>query len=167
MNCRKAQKWLSLELDGELSPSRKRALEAHLMSCAACRQVREEWGGLRDTFRAREVPAGLTAEAAWADVRRAIRTAGETAPERAWWTPGMRWIAAAAAVLILAGVGVMTFKKEAVPEVAIVPPDGGRVEWVETGLPGASPMVYEDIESGLVIIWVVEANHKEPPHAGT
>ena len=70
-------------------------------------------------------------------------------------------------MLILAGVGVMTFKKEVVPEVAIVPPDGGRVEWVETGLPGASPMVYEDIESGLVIIWVVEANHKEPPHAGT
>ena len=32
------------------------------------------------------------------------------------------------------------------------------VEWVETGLPKASTMVYEDQESGMVVIWIVEQN---------
>jgi hypothetical protein len=34
-------------------------------------------------------------------------------------------------------------------------------------LPGATPMVYEDAESGTTVIWIVEANGKERGRAGT
>ena len=169
MKCLKAQEWLSREMDGELSPSRKNKLDSHLAACPACRDVRERWAALRGQFQVREVPPGATAEAAWADVRRAIRTQRPDAgaPEsRGWAGVGLRWAYAAAALVLLGVFGVVTLRKPAGPELAAAP-EGGRVEWVETGLPGASPMVYEDIESGLVIIWVVEANHKELPHAGT
>ena len=38
---------------------------------------------------------------------------------------------------------------------------------VETSLPGAMMMVYEDKKSGMTMIWVVEANGEERGHAGS
>jgi len=50
-------------------------------------------------------------------------------------------------------------RETAAPVLAHAP--ASAVEWVETGLPKASTMVYEDQESGMVVIWVVEQNGGE------
>jgi anti-sigma factor RsiW len=167
MKCRKAQRWISRDLDGELHGRQKAALDAHVKTCAACARVREKWGLLG--IRLREtpaVPSAQTPEAAWADVRRSIRDAGGSASagERFWvLSPGLRWAAVAAAVTVM-GVagGLLALQRTRI--VAAAP--STTVEWAETGLPGAAPMVYEDAGSGLTVIWVVESS-KEGGHAGT
>lgn len=167
MNCLKAQRWISLEMDGELSPRRAAALRAHLETCAACRQVREGWAQVGAELRARKAPAASTPEAAWADVRRAIRNQAPAAEPAAEWVFGapLRWAAVAAVLLVLAGGAAIFLKKAPVRQAAREA--ATQVEMVETGLPDAAPMVYEDAESGLTVIWVVEANRKEGGHVGS
>lgn len=43
MRCRKVEKCLAEQELGILSPGKKEALDAHLVKCAACRQVAEEF----------------------------------------------------------------------------------------------------------------------------
>jgi anti-sigma factor RsiW len=169
MNCRKVQEWISADLDGELDAGRKAKLTAHLTACVSCRELRVQWLAVGRQLRAEVVPQVQTPEAAWADVRRAIRNAAPEAAEETSWQPifRLRWASIAAAVVVAAGLlSIVVLRRPSAPEVAAAP-QGSRVEWVETGLPGASPMVYEDEESGMVIIWVVEANNKEGGHAGS
>lgn len=167
MNCRKARTWISMDLDGEL-PARKRALlDRHLAACADCCAAREQWTGVGDRLRRRSPTAGYSAEAAWADVQRAIRLEKPGPAAETGWGWGWRWAGVAAAFLavaLAASVGLWR-KSDGVGAVADRSP--ARVEWAETSLPGASPMVYEDEESGLVVIWVVEQNQREGGHAGT
>lgn len=170
MNCEKAQEWISLEMDGELSPRRAARLRAHLDKCPACFKAREAWGAIGEQVRARQVPAPKSAEAAWADVRRAIRSEqAERVEEEQTWAVGtpLRWAAAALLVMI---VGAGLFVKLQKGPGGLVRGGGTVVEFVETGLPDATPMVYEDSESGCTVIWVVEANGKKgrkAKHAGS
>jgi predicted anti-sigma-YlaC factor YlaD len=170
MNCKKSQQWISQDLDGELSARRKVRLDAHLESCAACRELREQWARVGARLRETRPAAAVTPEAAWADVRRAIRNAGATpAPEAPWiFVPALRW-AAATALAVVIGLFVMRTIRGPTPAgVAAAPPaQGTTVELVETDLPGAAPMVYEDAGSGLTVIWVVEKNNQEGGHAGS
>lgn len=39
MNCRRAQKYISLVIDGEASRQQKRLLDFHLMGCSSCRRA--------------------------------------------------------------------------------------------------------------------------------
>lgn len=167
MNCTKARKWISLDLDGELAPGRRDALQAHLDACPVCREVREQWARIGADLRARPVPQAQAPEAAWADVRRAIRLAGarEERPEPAW-VFGVPVRVAAVIVLVLA-LGIGTWLMVGRPGAVSAARARTEVEWVETSLPGATPMVYEDAETGWTVIWVVEENGKEPRRAGT
>lgn len=166
MNCRKARKWISLDMDGELSVSRKEQLYNHIRRCGSCNAARDRWLGLGDQLRQRVGAPSQTAEAAWADVRRAIHLAKDENVEAGASWLGLSWRRAAAAVSLLAlvaavGVG-LRFRLDrgtAAPVLARAP--AAAVEWVETGLPKASTMVYEDQESGMVVIWVVEQNGGE------
>ena len=56
MNCEKAQKWISLDMDGELSPRRAARLHAHLDTCSICRRARNEWASVGVQMRERHVP---------------------------------------------------------------------------------------------------------------
>jgi predicted anti-sigma-YlaC factor YlaD len=167
MNCEKAQKWISLEMDGELSPRRTVRLRAHLDQCRDCFKTREGWASVGARMRDRQVPALKSPEAAWADVRRAIRNDQEERfEEESAWDIGapLRWAAAALLVMIV-GSGLFLSLQKGPAEVARA--GGTEVEFVETGLPDATPMVYEDSESGWTVIWVVEANGKKGKHAGS
>ena len=167
MNCEKAQKWISLEMDGELSPRRAARLQAHLETCPMCRRTRDEWASVGVRMRERQVPVMKSPEAAWADVRRAIRRDREEREEtEEAWVIGapLRWAAAALLVMILGSGVFLTLQKGAV---GMARAGGTEVEFVETGLPDATPMVYEDSESGWTVIWVVEANGKKGEHAGS
>lgn len=44
MRCPDASEWMSLRLDGRLSPEQEKALEQHLAACPDCAL---EWGGMR------------------------------------------------------------------------------------------------------------------------
>lgn len=97
-------------LHGELSPERDAAVAAHLASCAACSQVREEELTLTEMLRAhvraeeREMPATVAA---------AIQTAVRRAPQPGWaaWDAAFRPLlalgaAAAVALVLWAGLSV-------------------------------------------------------------
>lgn len=162
MNCRKARKWISLDMDGELSVGRKEQLYNHIRRCGSCNEVRDRWLSLGDHLRRRISAPTQTAEAAWADVRRTIRLSREDEAKTPapWLGLSLRWAAAALSVLVVAvavAVGLRFRAGEgSTPALARAP--ASTVEWVETGLPKASTMVYEDQESGLVVIWVQEQN---------
>jgi hypothetical protein len=68
-----------------------------------------------------------------------------------WWSRPLPW-AGAAATVVLVTIGYFLLLS---PEAKI--PIGGSVEYVETDLPGASTVVYVDVESGWNIVWVVES----------
>jgi anti-sigma factor RsiW len=161
MNCKKAQQWISRDLDGELGARRKSRLDAHISTCAACRELREQWGRVGAQLRETLPVAAQTPEAAWADVRRSIRVSRK---EKELWpawvlVPSVRWATAAALLMLVTLFGLRTRQ--------MAPVEGTTVELVETDLPGAAPMVYEDAGSGLTVIWVVESNGKEGDHAGS
>jgi ferric-dicitrate binding protein FerR (iron transport regulator) len=52
--CERAQQWISLELDGELSELEQAALARHLDACSACRAVSAHVGGF--TWLLRDAP---------------------------------------------------------------------------------------------------------------
>lgn len=167
MNCQKARKWISLDLDGELSARRAARLHEHLDKCPACFKAREDWVAVGARLRGRPVPGLKSADAAWADVRRAIRQEQEERYEaEESWVAGatLRWAAAALVVMVLGAGLFLGGRKGGLGEVRA---GGTQVEFVETGLPDAMPMVYEDSESGWTVIWVVEANGKKGKHAGS
>lgn len=167
MNCQKARKWISLDLDGELSARRAARLQAHLDRCPDCFKVREDWVAVGARMRGRRIPVAKSPEAAWADVRRAIRSDQEERFEaEETWIIGapLRWAAAVLLIMIMGSGVFLSLQKGGV---GVARAGGTQVEFVETGLPDAMPMVYEDSESGWTVIWVVEANGKKGKHAGS
>jgi predicted anti-sigma-YlaC factor YlaD len=164
MNCEKAQKWLSIEMDDKLLPRRAARLHAHLNACSICRRVRNEWESIGVQMRKRHAPVMQTPEAAWADVRRAIRHDREKREETAWvFGAPLRWTTTTLLIMILGSGLFLTFQQS---PVGMARAGATQVEFVETGLPDATPMVYEDAKSGWTVIWILEANDKEKGHAG-
>lgn len=169
MNCWRAQRWLSEELDGALKSRRARALAEHLERCPACRAFRERCLLLRSMAREAVPAPNLSAEAMWAEVRRAIRAESIVAAKDLRWR-WSAWIPIAAVTTLLAlvfsGAVALWRARELWSEATAM--NRTQVEWVETGLPGATPMVYHDEGTGWVVIWVVEANGSgEKDHADT
>ncbi len=93
VKCVKAQHWIQLEMDGELSASRAAKLASHLASCDRCRRIREQLSAIRQAMRG---TAGLTKEA------QTLAPLPFAAPGR----PVYRWTAAAVAALVIIGVGL-------------------------------------------------------------
>lgn len=149
MNVKKQLKLWSRWRDGDLDANQSARLVAEPLRPAPVEEALRAWEQIGDRLRRQPVPTP-PAEALWADVRRAIRLAG--APEReipAFWA---RWAVLAATLLILFGAGLLSVNLLSPPN-AIA--DEPRVKWVEPELPDASAMVYEDQESGSVVIWLV------------
>lgn len=160
MNCRQAEKALSRHLDGELPEPQVDALERHLSDCAACRETAAEWRGYGEAIRTGAPAKTPDPTAAWHDIRRTLRNRGDSEPvatPRPWWTRPLPWAGAAASLALLA-VGYLTLGP-------IDPraPNGTAVEYVETGLPDASTLVYVDDESGWTIVWVLESTDTPDP----
>lgn len=160
MNRIKAQKWLSCALDGELSASRRRRLDAWLAEHPDMVALREDWTKLGVRMRNERPVSGQTPEAAWQDVRRAIRMPGQPvampSDQKAW---RLGWAAACAAVLFV--VSAAWWGIQAPSPAPVARADRTTVEWVETDLPGAMSMVFEDETTGLTVIWVLVQENGE------
>jgi len=126
----------------------------------------EEWRSYGVGLRSRVVPAGDSTEQVWAKVKEQIDRGRSPATEPLAFpvSPGLRW--AALLLLVIAGIGSLYWmqSRENGGTMVAEEPSGTIVEWVETDLPGATPMVYEDAETGLTVIWVVEG---DDDHAGS
>ena len=166
MKSEKAAERLSRYLDGALPPADRVAIEARLRSDPSFRALREEFEAIGRDLRALPLPEGPTPEAAWAAVRRGLRPGsdrgvGDTVP----WISGSRlwWTGATVALLFLL-LGVWALRRGPSPGPGFARTAPAEVEWVETDLPHAMTMVYQDEETGLTVIWVMEEEKPEPAH---
>lgn len=169
MNRQKAERWLSMALDDELSPRRRAKLDAWLAAHPELADLGKEWAAIGDRSRARVTAPPQTPEAAWQDVRRAIRLqADQPHGEETALQGRMKWAGAfAAACLVVMGGWLWVRAPDPAAVGAIADADRTEVEWVETDLPDAMSMVYEDADTGLTVIWVVvHENGEEDEHAG-
>lgn len=117
MKHKTAERWLAADLGGSLSAARRAKLEAHLASCAKCRETRKEWGAVQSRA-AVSIPPEK--DVFWADNLNRLRTAlDQSAPVQAedrkatrpvpgffpwktWaWGAGGAGLAAAAALLFV------------------------------------------------------------------
>lgn len=169
MKRKTAERWLSMAMDGELSARRRAKLDAYLAADPSLAELRNEWVSIGDRYRTATVAPEQTPEAAWQDVRRAIRLQGETPRgERIALQSRMKWAGAvAAALLVMMGARMLLRAPDPSVWGAVAAADRTEVEWVETDLPDAMSMVYEDADTGLTVIWVlVHENGEEDGHAG-
>lgn len=171
MNRLKAEQWLSMALDGELSPRRRAKLDAYLAAHPELADLQKEWAAIGDRYREQTVEPAQTPEAAWQDVQRLIRLHKSTDTPQPQWRPRYVRIQlaglAVAALVIGFGFWRLTQLPPDIPFAAIAEADRTEVEWVETDLPDAMSMVYEDADTGLTVIWVlVHDNGEDDEHAG-
>lgn len=164
MNCRTAQRLLSAERDGALTPAERAGLDAHLAECAECRQARAAiaaaiTGWQQATARV-EVP---DVEVAWQDIRREIRQSqpekSEAAARRGWAVPALwRWsvsLGAAAALAAVLALGPSWMEDSPEPTVAVARAETARADFVEVAKDSSS-MVYVDDKSGWLVVWAVD-----------
>ena len=102
MNCEQALAAISARLDGELSEAESRELDAHLASCASCRELLKELTELEaglDSLPMEDAPDTLAP-----GVMRAIRAEKSQKPQKKKAPHRTAWlIAAAAAIALLLG----------------------------------------------------------------
>jgi hypothetical protein len=157
MSRRRDEEKLSKLLDGELDAGEAEALLRRAAGDSSLEQSKGDWQRIGRMLRETPVVGGADPEVVWADVRRAIRIAGEeAAPAAPAWR--LRWAVGAVAAVCMAIVGLGAWRIlhfGAAPALARGEP--AVVEWVEAELPGASPMVFEDAETGCTVIWMVVA----------
>ena len=98
MDCERARALISAQLDGELSAAEAAALQAHLETCADCREERRWMQQLDAALPAYELEPPAQLHDA---VMQRIRSEGKTKKRRVWIPAAA--IAAAAALVLLAG----------------------------------------------------------------
>jgi anti-sigma factor RsiW len=154
MNCREAENLIFAARDGALDQNQRAALASHLTQCPACRAMPAELETAAVSWRAADATARVPAiEVEWHAIRRRIR--GET-PEAAlagarWLRPLLWGVSAAAAALALT---FLTNPARFRPAPATAARDAGYVSYVVVENTSAATMVYEDEQSGWLVVWV-------------
>jgi len=94
--------------------------------------------------------------AAWQDIRREIRQSERTSDERFASGARLGWAGAVAALLVVGVLALSSWRllNGAAPELAFSDTAASRVDWVETGIPGATTMIYTDVETDMIVIWM-------------
>ncbi len=154
MNCVHAQHLLLAERDGPLPSTEAMDLDGHLKACASCRQLRADLRTGFAEWNARTAGAPVPdLRDAWRDLRTARE--GEHAPSQAaaWFRIGLPLAAAAAFAVLLVQAPWRSPSPVAVNGASIA-----HVNYVEPGTAGTSTLVYEDRESGWLVVWTVETD---------
>ncbi len=165
MNREHLEELLSRDLDGDLSPAEQATLRAAEAADPTLVELRMAWQRVGQSLHDLPAPGVPDPGVAWQDVRRAIRLA---AAEQPMPRPGFGWrlawsggaLSAALVLFVLAGRWWPAAAPAGVAQAAL---RDVEVEYVESDLPGGSPMVYQDEESGWTIVWVAAAEPAQPP----
>lgn len=161
MNCRHARRLLSAGRDAALENQARVALDAHLASCPACREMQAAFAASAQRLRTASANVRVPdAELAWQAIRREIR--GGSAPGRAsrqtrrtgFWISGA--VAAAAAVVLAVFVAPRWTRSTGSEVTARADPV--HAEYIEVADRGATPVVFVDEESGWLVVWTVPDN---------
>ena len=79
MRCRRAQRWVSTALDGELSPERAEWLQDHLASCARCRAFSADLASVGNALASMSA-----ADPRWGFADRVAARIADIEPEAGW-----------------------------------------------------------------------------------
>jgi anti-sigma factor RsiW len=153
MNCTRAEHLLLAGRDGPLPPGEDGALQAHLGACAACRRLQGDLQAGYDAWKAGTATVAVpNAGEEWRAVRARARDSRGLRPSTMWFRLGLPLAAAAAVAVLL----VRPPWQASSPDLNIGPAVA-RVDYVEPGNARASTLVYEDRESGWLVIWATDA----------
>lgn len=160
MNCHDATRLISAERDSALGPVERGELEAHIAHCPACQAWRASLAETMAVYRGQV--ASLPAEQIEAECRAIEARLGTARPAARRPLATVTWIglplAAAAAMAVVWLAGVRPFAG---------PPQYASVDFVEVADKTASPMVYLDTESGVLVVWAVSDQADDPPAVPT
>ncbi|MCC6415777.1 MAG: zf-HC2 domain-containing protein [Opitutaceae bacterium] len=147
MDCRESQHLLTLVQDDALTDDQRATLEQHLTRCPACRAYTVQ---LR---LAREMVCGDARAFSLPNVEAEIRTVqnrlAQPAPARQrTFTPSL-WLGAPLAAAAVAFI----FFSGRQPDPTPMAEPFAQVDYVVTGNPAASTLVYVDQTSGWLVVW--------------
>lgn len=144
-----SDKILSAWIDEGLSAEKMKAVRAAVQADPALQARAEALRAVGHQLRDETLASPVSAERMAADVRRAIRLSDTAQPSR---VPLWGWVGAASCACLLV-VAVL------IPALGPAPVTlaEAEIEYVDSELPGVSPMVYTDHESGWTIVWLDNA----------
>ena len=156
MTCREAEPLIFAARDGALDELRRAALAEHLGQCAACRAMQAELEDAATSWHAADAVIKTPAvEVEWHAIRRRIRgdqTGTVTTAARwlrpLWWSLATATGAAALAMAIFAGPRWFQ------PGSTGATSGSGYVSYVVVENTSDATMVYEDEQSGWLVVWV-------------
>ncbi len=110
MNCKTAEKFLLLSLDGRLGAKDQARLKSHLVGCSRCRDVEREYRFILGELKTVPVPEPLP----YFEQRLLAKIRGKEkmAPVLVWQRLAPRFLAFSLAVLILFGTAVVLFQPQ-------------------------------------------------------
>lgn len=156
-------------LDGELAPERAERIKARLETDPKLRESVDAWKQIGTYLREAPPLVSQTPEAAWADVQRALRATPAVAsgPAAFPWSPRLAWSGGLLALLLLVAFGGFSLhlRRYGGGGRTVATAQPVEVEWVDIEWPDATPLVYQDDETGLTVIWMVELEIEESADA--
>lgn len=151
MNCPDAENLLQAERDGALTAEQRTVLDRHLADCPACRELQ---AGLRLAGEAmRAEAAGVPvpdADAEWRKLRASLHGAQVPEQPKRRLAPVIWLSAPLAAAAAVALAFFLQSPRPAAPHDAVAL---ASVDFVEAGRADASTMVFQDQQSGWVVVW--------------
>ncbi len=152
MNCSTAQDQLLRAADGGLTAAQQTALNAHVETCASCRQYAESIDALPELLlqEMESVPVP-DADEMWNDLSSKLGVPDEQ-PAKSRQIAPIIWLAAplaAAAALLFAFLPQQNFETTPASKGNTIV----QVDYVEIEDPDSTAMVYVDKESGWLVVW--------------
>lgn len=161
MNCREAESLIFAARDGALGEPQRATLAEHLGRCPACRELQATLDAAANAWRSADagVPVPVV-ETEWHAIRRRIRAEQpDSASTTAWWRRPM-WLGLTTATAALA-LGLWVGPRWFQAEPTLAPRDAAYVSYVKVFNTSDETMVYEDAESGWLVVWVTDDPARE------
>ena len=116
MDCKKAERFLLLSLDGRLDEQKKAALKSHLEGCPLCRKREAEFRMILDLVRPQTMPEPLP------DFKERLlaklKEKEQAGPALFWVRWAHRAVALSLAAVVLFGAGILLFRPEEARELS-------------------------------------------------